>query len=645
MSIEDKISRLRRAMYSRKVSPTFGEEVRHTLPRQATDTPDDWTRGGDAEGVSGTIAPPRAIRYTRTILVWILGIAVLFFLAAAAAFAWYLIGGFGTDVRGNNIDITINGPLSVIGGEPAELQMIVKNRNKAPLEFADLVIDYPAGTRSVTDLKAPLPSQRISLGTIEAGGTRQGTVNAVLVGQGGTAGVVHVSVEYQVKGATAIFTADKDYSFTFAAAPVAISVEGNTEAIPGQPMTLIATISANTTSVLRDVLLQLDPPFGFVLSGATPAPDATNTWKLGDLRPGDQKVITIIGIMKGQPGDARTFHFEVGTPQATSSTMDIPLVEYTQTVTIAQPFIGLTVAVNGDTAARTSVVKAGDNVNVTVNWKNELTTPINHPVFVANLDGFSIDGSTIKPTNGFYRSADNTIEWDASTSNGALSTLAPGSNGSVNFTFSVPSEVNLSALRNPSLNISIHAAGDRSDQNNVPQNLQSSVVRTIKVQTTPTVLSQGFYHTNPLGVSGSVPPQVNKDTAYAILWTVGNSTNPIGNAVMKAQLPPYVRWSGIYSPGTEKIIFNQKDGTVTWNIGDVPAGAGSQGIAPRQVAFEVSLTPSSSQVGSQPALILNQVFTGTDSFTNTTLNRTVPDTTTYQPNDPGFLPAEAKVIP
>ena len=644
MSIEDKISRLRRAMYSRKVSPTFGEEVRHTLPRQVSETPDDWTQPGDTESVSGTIKGPRAIRYTRTILVWILGIAVLFFLAAAAAFGWYLIGGFGTDVRGENIDITINGPLSVIGGEPAELQVIVTNKNKAPLEFADLVVDYPTGTRSVTDQTTPLPSQRISLGTIDAGGTQQGTVNAILVGQGGTPGVVHMTVEYQVKGTSATFTTTKDYSFTFAASPVAISVESNTEAIPGQPMTLVATVSANTSTVLRNVLLQLDPPFGFTVSASDPVANGTNVWNLGDLRPGDVKVVTIQGVMKGQPGDARTFHFEVGTPQATSTSMGIPLVEYTQTVTIAQPFIGLSVGVNGDTNTTTSVVTPGNIVNVTINWKNELTTPINNAVFVASLDGFPVDGTTIKPVDGFYRSADNTLEWDSSTSHGTLATLAPGAAGTVSFTFAVPPDVNLAALHNPSLNISIHAAGDRTDQNNVPQNLQSSVVRTIKVQTTPTVLSQGFYHTNPFGVAGSVPPKANKDTSYAILWTVGNSTNPISKAVMTAQLPPYVRWSGVYSPGTENLTFDQKNGTVTWNVGDVPPQSGSNGTPARQVAFEISLTPSTSQVGTQPSLILNQTFTGTDSFTNTTLTQNVPDTTTYQTNDPGFVASEAKVV-
>jgi hypothetical protein len=645
MSIEDKIGRLRRAMYSRKVPATFGEEVRHTLPRELSDTPDDWARPEESRPVSGTIAAPRAIRYTRRILVWILGIAVLFFLAAAAAFAWYLAGGFGTDVRGNNIDIAINGPLSVIGGEPAELQIVVTNRNKAPLEFADLVIDYPQGTRSVTDFATSLPSQRISLGTIDAGGTRQGTVNAILVGQGGAAGVVHVSVEYQVSGTSAIFTAAKDYPFTFAASPVAISLDSNTEAIPGQPMTLVATVTANTNTLLRDVLLQLDPPFGFTMSGSDPAPSGTNIWKLGDLRPGDVKVITIQGVMKGQPGDARTFHFSVGTVQATSSAMGVPLVSYDQTVTIAQPFIGLTVAVNGTSGTNASVVQPNGTVNVAINWKNELATPINNAVFVASLDGFPIDGTKIVPTDGFYRSADNTIEWDSSTSHGTLGTLSPGSSGSVNFTFQVPPDANLANLHNPSLNITIHAAGDRTDQNNVPQNLQSSVVRTIRVETTPTVLAQGFYHTNPFGVSGSVPPKVNKDTVYAILWTLGNSTNPISNAVMKAQLPPYVRWSGVFSPNTENLTFNQKDGTVTWDIGNVAAGAGSTGTASRQVAFEISLTPSSSQVGDTPALILNQSFSGTDSFTGTTLSQKIANTTTIQPNDPGFVDSEAKVIP
>lgn len=642
--MRSKIDRLRTAMYSRKMPSGFGRAERHSLPRLTPDTPDDWVDPDDSAQVSGSTIAPRAIRYTRRALWWLLGISIVFFLAALGAFAWYLAGGFGPDVRGSNIDIQVDGPLSVVGGEPAELQITVTNRNKSPLQYADLVVTYPPGTRSVTDLSTPLPSQRISLGTVPAGGTRQGTVSAVLVGQGGQQGDINVSVEYQVEGSSAIFTADKDYTFAFGASPVTLAIDSKTEAIPGQPMSLTATVSANASTVLRNVQLTLVPPFGFTLSGATPTPSSPDVWNLGDLRPGDVKQIQLTGILAGQPGDQRTFRFEVGTQSATSTDAGVPLATESQLVSIAQPFIGLSVAVNGDDSGKPAVITPGQPVTVTVNWQNELDTPISNAVLAASLDGFAIDGTTVQSPDGFYRSSDNTVQWDANTSHGELATLPPHGTGSVSFSFMAPGEADVAALRNPSLNIAIHAAGDRGGEQDVPENLDSSAVRSIRMQTTASVIAQGFHHTIPASFTtdGPLPLKVNQETTYIILWTVSNSTNPLTGAKITAQLPPYVRYTGISSDASgSQLQFDKKNGTVTWNIGDIPAGAtGSQS---RQVAFEVGITPSATQVGQTPALVTSQRFSASDAFTGTTLAQALPDISTSQPNDPGFNGAEAVV--
>jgi len=645
MQGEDKIGRLRRAMYSRKVAGTFGDNRRHELSAEHPNLQEDWTPLADNMATPGMSVAPRAIRYTRRALLVLFGIALLFFLAALGVFAWYVFGGFGTDVRANNIDIEIEGPLAVIGGEAAELQIIVTNRNKAPLQYADLIVSYPKGTRSVTDLSTDLPSQRISLGTIDPGATRQGTVSSVLIGEGGKEDVIQVTVEYQVEGGNAIFTANEDYEFTFAAAPVSIAIEARSEVIPGQPLSLTATVSTNANTVLKNVLLQMEAPFGFTVSASNPQMQENNMWNLGDLRPGDVRTIQIQGVMKGQTGDERVFRFSVGTEQATGTKgIAVPLVKVEQKITLTQPFIGLSLGIDQDTSNKAAVARPGQVVRVSVNWKNELTTPITDVVFVASLSGLPIEGERVRSNDGFYRSVDNTVVWDGNTSRGVLKTLAPGASGTVGFEFTTPSEAQLETLRNPSINISIRAAADRSDQGNVPQGLESTAIRTIKLLTSASALAQGFYNSNPFGSSGVVPPKVNKETTYAILLTAGNSTNPVEKGKITAQLPPYVRWTGIFSPGTEKLTFDQKNGTVTWDIGTLSAGTGVGGSAPRQVAFEIGFTPSSNQIGQTPSLVTNIKLEGKDSFTGTELQQTLPNITTVQPNDPGFVSANAKVV-
>lgn len=644
MSEEDKIGRLRRAMYSRKIAGTLGEHERHDLSEEHPEIPRDWEAPEDTETTPSVTVANRAVRYTRRALWWVFVVAAIFFVASAGIFAWYVFGGFGTNVGAHNIDIDIKGPLTVVGGEPAELQITVTNRNKAPLQYADLIVTYPNGTRSVADFSTDLPTQRISLGTIESGATRQGTVSAILIGQGGQTGKIGVTVEYQVAGGNAVFTASKDYEFSFAAAPVSLSIEGKSSVTPGQPISFTATVGTNANTILRGVVLQLESPFGFSFTSSTPQPSGSNVWDLGDLRPGDTRTIVINGVMKGQANDERVFHFQLGTKQGTTTALGVPLVEAEQKVTLTQAFIGLSLTVNQDTSGKPAVVRPGETVRVAVNWKNELDTAITDAVFVANLSGTPIGGATIRTSDGFYRSTDNTIVWDSNTSHGVLRTLAPGASGSVAFEFTVPSESQLVNARNPSVNISIRAAADRNDQSNASENLESTAVRTVKVGTTASSLAQGFYSSNPFGSRGPLPPKVNQETTYAVLLTAGNSTNPIEKARITAQLPPYIRWTGIYSPSGEKLTFDQKNGTVTWDIGTLSAGTGVNGVQPRQVAFEIGFTPSANQAGQSPALVTGITLFGTDSFTGTDIQQTLPNVTTVQPNDPGFSTEKAKVV-
>ena len=178
---KEKIERLRRAMYSRSLSDKLKDRPRRPLEQAEQAIGENFIER--QEQVEGTVVAPRTIGFARTALWWLLGGAILFFIGAISFFSYhFLIGGGSIAAASGNIDISISGPPQIEGGTLTELQIIVANKNKVSLELADLIITYPDGTRSPTDFATDLPSQRIPLGSIEAGGTRQGIVPAVLAG-------------------------------------------------------------------------------------------------------------------------------------------------------------------------------------------------------------------------------------------------------------------------------------------------------------------------------------------------------------------------------------------------------------------------------------------------------------------------------
>lgn len=582
------------------------------------------------EGTPASIIAPRGITFLRNLLYWMLLAAVVFFVGSILFFAYYFTFGAGSlSASANNVDIVVSGPPQVAGGEPTELQVSITNRNRVPLELSQLVVSYPDGTRSVNDLLTQLPSVRQDLQTIRPGETKQGVLNAVFSGQAGEHKDVKVELEYHLSGSNAIFVASRDYGLLFGTSPLTVSVDGNTSTISGQPVQMTVTVASNANTAVRDVILRADYPFGFSLSSATPAPIEAKMWKLGDIGPGQKKSVMIDGVILGEMGDDKVFNFTAG-GRANASSTDI-VTQFAQNpfrIGIAQPFLGLSLSVNR--SATSSIVLApGDIAAVTLSYVNNLPSQITDAVIVARLSGIEIDGAVVQSSDGFYRSTDNIMLWDKSTTEGRLGIIPAGERGSVAFTFKIPDSSILAKTPNPYIDISVNAKGNRISESGAPQNLQSATIQHIALASDLQLSAQGLYYQNPFGSIGPMPPKAGQETNYAIVFTIKNTTNKITGGKVTAVLPPYVRWLGSHAPASEKLTFNQHSSTFTWDVGDIEPGVGLNGTPPRQIAISIGFDPSTSQIGQQPVLIQGVTLTGIDESTGAKVTRTTkPDVTT-----------------
>lgn len=624
---KEKIERLREAMYSRGMSEKLHPRDRRELDETKSVIGEDWKR--PEPDMEPMLVAPRSLGLGKKLLYWILGIAIVFFFGAAGFFLYYFtVGGGSLPASPQNVNIAISGPPLVAGGAVTELQISVTNRNKVPLDLADLVITFPSGTRSPTDFKTDEPSLRQSLGTIEPGGVRQGTISAVFAGAEGSRGNVKVELEYHVAGSNSVYVSSSAYTLNFTSSPLSVSVEGAEEAISGQPVQLTVNVTSNANAPLRDVVLSGQYPFGFKASSASPSPVSGTLWELGDFSSGQKKTIVLSGTLAGESGDERIFHFVAGTRSDVKHTkVDTPLSTVVFRSTISQAFLKLGLLIN-DSRAKALTVSPGEKVTVSISYQNNLSSEIDSGVIVAKLSGIDIDGSTVRSSDGFFRSSDGAMFWDKTTTNGRLEKLAPGEKGVVSFTFQMPSTSELQGLQDPHLDISVNAAGNRIAETGVPQVLQSTSRATISLASELELIAEGLYYTNPFGSVGPMPPKAGAETTYAVVFTVTNTTNKVSDATLTAQLPPYVRWVGIYSPASEDITFNQADSKVTWRLKDIEPGVGLNGTQPRQAAIAIGFTPSTSQIGSTPVLLHNIVLKGSDAATQEPVTRKVDDINT-----------------
>jgi hypothetical protein len=126
---------------------------------------------------------------------------------------------------------------------------------------------------------------------------------------------------------------------------------------------------------------------------------------------------------------------------------------------------------------------------------------------------------------------------------------------------------------------------------------------------------------------GPLPPEVGVETKYWVFWSVENNLNDVSDVSVTAHLPQGVEWTENVSVALGNLSYNPSRRAILWEIGDLDRFTGEEW--PRQgVAFEISLEPTSGQVG-QPAVLLDQIkIFGSDKFTEQFLEKISPVLTT-----------------
>lgn len=570
----------------------------------------------------------------RTLAHRFLIMSIIFFVVASGVAAFIILGGENI-ISSSNIDISTTGPSTLSGGDTLELGVAITNRNNVALESVDLIVEFPSSARNPEDVSQPQETVRTSLGAIEPGERVQESVAAIVFGADGDVQEVLITLEYRVRGSNAIFAKERLYEYEIGAAPLSLRVELPDEINSGQEVPIAITITSNATEVIQNVVLSATYPFGFTLSNADPEPSAGDTtWRLGDMAPETTKTIELVGILEGQDEEERTFHFSAGI-EDTEVTGELGVVFLTeqQTVRIARPFIALSLLVNGK-AGETFVAQSGAEGTIDISWQNNLSAPIANAEISASITGSGLIEDSIRALNGFYDSQTNTVTWDWRTLP-ALRRINPGEGGQVSFDFTAIDLSGGASANEPTISLDAHMEGEREDASGVSGNIAADRSARISVATEFLLSHRAVYSIGSFENDGPLPPEAEEATTYTIVWTVTNAVNSVSDAVVTAALPPYVRWLGETSPGTETITYDEVSRRVSWQVGAVEAGVGYES-SPRQASFQIELVPSTSQIDTAPILVGSAELSGIDDFTNTTVGDTRPAVTTQISTDPDF---------
>lgn len=569
--------------------------------------------------------------------------SLIFFVISAAVLGFVFLRGTNV-VSSENVTIAVSAPASVEAGKAITLQILVENGNTLPLEFSDLLITYPEGTRLAGNVEEQLKRTRISLNTILPNQIVTETIQAVFFGQEGTNKELKIELEYRVEGSNAIFVAEKIYDIVISSSPIDLSVEVLREISSGQELTLKIRVRSNSTEIVENLLLQVSYPFGFIFTSASPSPAYNkDKWIIGDLSPGGERVITLRGILSGQDGEEKAFRSESGVASSVDGrSVGVVYSSAISVVEIARPFLGTRFSIDGISREEYSV-ESNKRLRASISWTNNTPTKITNAQIEVHFSGEVLDKSSVFAKDGFFRSIDNTIIWNQDTGHD-LREIEPGATGRIDFQFSsLPLFTSDGSIfKSPRITIDITTRGERLGERGVPEEIKSTVSREIKIISDVGFTSRGVYFTGPLKNTGPLPPVAETETTYTIIWTAVNSSNNLSGATVNTILPNYVRFVGAVSPSSESVVYNERDRSVSWNIGVVRGGVGVSS-PPREVAFQVAFLPSVSHVGRVIELIGVAIFSAHDEFSDVDITSSSKTVTTNLTTDPQFKAGQSIV--
>ncbi|MES2059934.1 MAG: hypothetical protein V4438_02810 [Patescibacteria group bacterium] len=630
---KSRIDRLRDALYSRKIKikPSFVLD----LHGHKTSAPDKWQ-----EKIEEKPLPEKPSSNVSKKIFWS---ALSFFVICAGIAVYVYISGANL-ISASKIQIDIIGPSSISSGGQTDLGVAITNNNDTTIEIADLLLEYPSGTRSSEDNLTPLSHARVSFGDIAPHTTVKRSIKSVLFGEDASSVHIAMSLEYRVPGTTSVFTKDAAYDGLIGSSPLTLSIDALNEVNANQDYQMVVHISSNASEIVKNIILTGTLPYGFEPSSYSINPTKAGVWNLGDIAPHEERMITIKGKIYGTKDEQRFFSFNTGVAdEKDKAKIGATIASATHTVDIKKPFLGVDITF-GKNKVADYVAKGGEEVDSSILWINNLDVPVYDVSITATLSGTAVDKLRISAGKGFYDSNKGVIIWTKQGDEN-LGEVPPGTSASTELGFFVPTSFSASGalMANPTATLDVTIKAKRLLESGVPQEIVSTAVKTLKVASDAHFTSDITHTTGPIENQGDIPPQVGKETDYTITWAVTNTFNTLSGAKVAATLPEYVNWNNVVSPSLGDVTYNADSRTVTWNLGEVQQQKGGNPSV-RKVSFQVGLTPSTSQIGQAPVIENVANFSASDTFTNTAVIDADKGLSTILKTDPAFTYGNDKVI-
>ncbi len=618
-----------------KQGSTGDEEELHSLEKETFNVASDFSTSS-IEKIKAAVKVEKVKTPLSIILLrWFAAISVSAALTVIGYFVYQYLDPSGRPSE-SNVLINIETPVGANPGEAIELTVKVENKNNIALDTADIVLQLPAGSyENLNGMIIPSKEKRVSLGLINAGETAEYKASAYILGGEQQLKDIKALLSYRFININSVFTKSAVSQVRVLASPVTVLVDTLKRTTAGRDVKTTINIKSNTEVPLKNILVSVEYPKGFVFSSAEPRPVIGNgLWVIDSLLRSDNYTFVIDGMFSSEGSVERILRTRVGVSDIDKSNeINSEYQEVLTPIALEAPFVDIKTTYNGKSpdavTARYGVRMSGE-ITIT----NNTDVPISHAVVEVSIGGTGLDEKSVEASRGgIYRAQTNTITWDERSEDN-LTLLRPRSSAVVTFSF-VPDagRNNGQYASNPEISTNVSVKAERENEIGVTGEVRTLSASIVKVATQAEFASRLLFYSGPIKNLGEMPPRLDKDTQLTVIWNVRNTSNSLDGAEVRAKLPPSVTWSGVIYPNKELVRYDSSSHEVIWVVGNVPAGSGVGSVPPKEVAFQIVLTPGKQDVNKFPTVIEDQLFRARDTFTGKPIEINFADLNTTLPSD------------
>ncbi len=618
---------MRRRLYDR--GPALRESERHRLTDIKVDVSKDWENKPTAEPAPTEPEEPEVVdeadvldqdtsepaRKYRTIVL----VASIFLFICVATFSIVTLFQGNNQISSENINLNIEAPSFIGGGEMLSMQIEVDNQNAVAIESATLIVKYPPGTRSVEDNPRNLFEERIPISDLSPGETVNVPVSVTIFGDENDEKKIEATLEYRVEGSNSMFYKESaPLALRISSSPLVLRIDNVEKVASGQLVQVKVTAVSNASEPLSDILIAASYPNGFDFETADPEPVfAQNVWRIEEILPDEEFSIEIEGVISGLTEEELSLNFVAGPPDTDNQfIVGASLAEGASDFLIERPFINLDIAINDD-KSRSVVLSQGEEAKVVVDITNTLDETVYDLVVEVEPGGNALNEDSIISGQGFYDSNRGVVRWEVS-NNEDFERIFPGDTRQINF--------DIKPNNNPStasFDIVINVYARRVAEESAQETLIGTTRAEAKYSATVGLGNQASL------ISGPVPPRVGEMTSYNITLVAEAGANDLTDTIVESSLPVYVEWANSFE-ADGAVTFNSVSKKLEWLAGNIDAGER------KTMNVQLDIVPSRSQEGDRPVLINSQTVRANDRFTGALLQDRAEAVTTELSREMGY---------